>query len=415
MNTDSEETNAADYRFGYCTNVHAGASFEEAKQNLVTYASQIRKNICPTGRLPIGLWLSANAAESLLESGLNDFAHWLGEQQLLPYTLNGFPQTDFHKPVVKHEVYEPTWCCESRSRYTMMLAEILHEILPPSATGSISTLPLGWPHAPWHAENYKQSADNLIAAAKFIDRLCQSRGAEIVIAIEPEPGCVLNTAPEVVEFFEHYLFSGPDHELARKYLTVCHDVCHSGVMFEPQREALQLYRKAGIRVGKVQVSSAVHVPWDDYADSPEAQHDLLRQLSEFNEPKYLHQTTTSDAEAHLKKLYPDLSQALATLPTGEQVNGTTTQFPNHPWRVHFHVPIFVTKFGRLETTQRDISEACDYLEQYKDDSIAGAPWFTGHYEVETYAWPVLPKELAAASLQEGITEELRFFQNILGE
>ncbi len=412
-----------DFAFGYCTNVHAGTSLDEAKANLLKYAVAVREQVSPAGRLPIGLWLADKAATSLIELGqVHEFGQWLSENHLIPYTMNGFPQGDFHQSVVKHAVYEPTWTCDSRARYTMCLAEIMEAILPTGQTGSISTLPLGWPHAPWHAENYKYAADNLLVVAKFLDRLNQKYHCEVVLAIEPEPGCVLNTAAELCEFFEHYLFSGPDAELARHYLTVCHDICHSGVMFEPQVEALRMYLEKGIRVGKVQVSSAVHVPWDKAIGNLAEQSSMLAQLKSFNEPKYLHQTSRAREDGRLGALSEDLPQALAHwLPAVQQETGAaalatghaTESFPHEPWRVHFHVPIYVDHFESLSTTQSDIVEACDFLEQNIGTKVDGVPWFTGHYEVETYAWPVLPDNLQVADLSSGIARELQTFASIL--
>ncbi len=395
------------YPFGYCTNVHAGTSLEEAKANLLRHASAVRQRVAPNGKLPIGLWLAEPAAMGLIEcNGVYQFGEWLQEHDFLPYTFNGFPQGDFHQAVVKHAVYEPTWTCDSRTRYTLCLAEILEAILPDDGLGSISTLPLGWPHAPWHAETMKACADNLLEVAKFLDRLAQHRGREVVIAIEPEPGCVLNTAEEVVEFFEHFLFSGPDRALAHRYLTVCHDICHSSVLFESQSKALDMYRQAGIRVGKVQVSSAVHVPWDEARHDIDLQAAIAEQLRAFNEPKYLHQTTQRCGAGGVKWLQEDLPMAIAR-------SLSNSEYPDEPWRVHFHVPIFVGRFGDLHTTQADIAEATDYLQRHQRDSVGGENWFTGHYEVETYAWPVLPPALAVQDLATGISTELEYLHQLL--
>lgn len=400
-------SNTSDYGFGYCTNVHAGTSLEEAQANLLRYASEVRRLVAPEGRLPVGLWLPELAAVSLIEhSAVHDFGHWLAEHNFLPYTFNGFPQGDFHQPVVKYAVYEPTWTCDSRTRYTLCLAEIMEAILPDGGRGSISTLPLGWPHAPWHAETFKAAADNLLEVAKFLDRLAQLHGREVVIAIEAEPGCVLNTATEMVEFFEHYLFSGPDRALAHQYLTVCHDMCHSGVMFESQTDALDMYRQAGIRIGKVQVSSAVHVPWDRCQGDAGRQAAMAEQMRTFSEPKFLHQTTQRSREGGVQWIVDDLSLAIDRRLAGDV-------FPTEPWRIHFHVPIYVDQFGDLQTTQADIIEATQYLRVHRGDEVAGAPWFTGHFEVETYAWTVLPPGLAEENLAAGIARELEFFKQYL--
>jgi sugar phosphate isomerase/epimerase len=393
-------------KFGYCTNVHAGKELATVLANLETYAMKVRQLTVGSGQLPIGLWLSENAAMNLLigDRAL-ELREWLSAHSLVPYTLNGFPQGDFHQAVVKHAVYEPTWTCQSRAGYTKSLAQVMEAILPAGVNGSISTLPLGWPHAPWHAENYSIAAEQLLDVARYLDRLTQQRGCEIVVAIEPEPGCVLDTADDVVEFFEHYLLRGSDAELARRHLTVCHDICHSGVMFEPQQQALELYLKAGLRIGKVQVSSAVHVPWDVAVGQPELQQQILTQIRSFNEPKYLHQTTRCNAAGQLRDLVEDLPIALN--------RWCSSGMPTLPWRSHFHVPIFVSTFGQLSTTQADIAVACQYLEAHKAQQIAGRDWFTGHYEVETYAWPVLPDELAVSDLAGGIAQELEYFGALL--
>ncbi len=394
---------------GYCTNVHAGSNLAEAKVNLANHAVAVHQKLGGVGKLPVGLWLSEIAANDLLHGhALHDFREWLEQHALLPYTFNGFPQGDFHQPVVKHRVYEPTWSCHSRAAYSMTLARILDVLLPASANGSISTLPIGWPHCPWHAEDYHTAADNLIEVARFLDQIAQQRGREIVLAIEPEPGCILNTAQEVVDFFEHYLFSGPEAALARQYLTVCHDVCHSGVMFESQEDALTLYREHGVRVGKVQLSSAVHVPWDSVLDNPNAQEQVLEQLRGFNEPRYLHQTTVCGNDHRLDRICEDLSVALRDWMD-------VRKYPTRAWRVHFHVPIFVERFDHLQTTQSDIDRAITYLEANKSLSVAGRDWFTGHYEVETYAWPVLPAALQASDLASGIAHEIAFAAKLLAQ
>jgi len=245
-------------------------------------------------------------------------------------------------------------------------------------------------------------------AARLAD-LQESTGRDSVGAIEPEPGCVLNTAPGRVAFCEDYLFSSEKAETARQYISICHDVCHSGVMFEPQQAALKSYLDAGIRVGKVQVSSAVHIPWDSCQSDVELGKDMLEQIQTLNEPKYLHQAARQATSGGLDELCEDISVALSDwLP-----QKASEHTPELPWRVHFHVPIFVEKFGCLETTRADISEATKFLVDNRKRQIAGRDWFTGHYEVETYAWPVLPEELSEPDLSSGISKELQYFERIL--
>lgn len=401
----------ATFPFGYCTNVHAGTTLDTAWENLKTYAAPVRDQVCPNARLPVGLWLAENAANQLTEpEAILRLRDRLEEHHFAPYTFNGFPQGDFHQRVVKHAVYRPTWATPKRPRYTKQLATILANLLPHGTTGSISTLPLGWPDDQWTTEHLRQSAKNLIKVAEHLSQLADETGREIVLAIEPEPGCVLNTAPEIIEFFQQHLFSGATESIARRHLSVCHDICHSGVMFEPQAEALQSYLDAGIRVGKVQVSSAVHVPLDECHDDSEQRNRVLQQLQTFNEPKFLHQATRADEAHRLAELKEDLPDALEAWTRDDAIELGCL---DRPWRVHFHVPIFVNDFGHLRTTQSDITEAVRFLRSQSEQTVAGRSWFTGHYEVETYAWTVLPPSLAETNLSSGIARELQWFAQLL--
>jgi hypothetical protein len=103
----------------------------------------------------------------------------------------------------------------------------------------------------------------------------------------------------------------------------------------------------------------------------------------------LHQTVVSRGGEQV--FYEDLNLALEA--EDAQAGGE--------WRVHFHVPIYLTEFGRLYSTQEQIAQC-----------LAAARKHTTcrHYEVETYAWGVLPPELKQPELAAGIAEELRWFE-----
>lgn len=409
-----------DFPFGYCTNVHAGITLAEAQANLERVAMTVRELVAPQGALPIGLWLAERAARQLVAAkDVARFRDWLGERALRPYTFNGFPQGDFHQAVVKHAVYEPNWLESSRVQYTCILGDILAGLLPDEQAGSISTVPLGWPHRPWQEADYAHAGANLQRVADHLSKLAQRTGHEIVLAIEPEPGCVLDTAADMIRFLEQHVFKGPTSEIARRHITVCHDICHSAVMFERQADVLQSYIDSGIRVGKLQVSSAVEVPWQELVGDLDRRSATLNQLLSFSEPRYLHQTTRVGASRGRSELVDDLPIALrqwlpeATMRSGTAVHPAITQWPEEAWRIHFHVPIYVERFGGLKATREDITEAASYVHARRDVQVAERAWFTGDYEVETYAWGVLPPELQTADLAHGIARELQYFQGVL--
>lgn len=386
---------------GYCTNVHTGASFAQMKANLERFALPIKQRVSPDRPMGVGLWVSAEAMQEIVSEELAlNFRGWLEAHGLLAYTVNGFPFDDFHQPVVKDAVYLPHWADEDRYQYTLGLATILADLLPPppeepnesggddsggdSGGGSISTLPLGWPASFLDGNEparMRSAADALLKLVHTLARIELDTGRHIHVDLEPEPGCMLETSAGVVEFFERYLLGGPDDVSVLSYLRVCHDVCHTAVMFEDQAEALRTYREAGIKVGKAQLSSAVRVDFDALDNAGKAE--ALARLRSFVEPRYLHQTSvrTDDGRVHC---YVDLPQALSDRApeVGQHQRSGVGQLPGGEWRVHFHVPVFLEDLGGGVGTTRDQIGA--YLDAVEDDDE------TKHFEVETYAWDVLP-------------------------
>jgi sugar phosphate isomerase/epimerase len=386
-------------QIGYCGNVHPGRTIDEVKQNLIKYSLDVKSQVRPNKPMGIGLWLSATAAKELDDSSkLVEFRDWLAEVGLLPFTLNGFPYGDFHQEVVKHDVYRPTWADPARLEYTVRLAEILNVLLPEGIDGTISTLPLGWPTDAGKSniddeQFWKSSARNLKTCAERLDDLAQTTGRNVFICIEPEPGCILDTCDDVIAFFDQHLFvhDTNTNQLIRNHIGVCHDVCHSAVMFEEQATAINDYANADIRIGKVQVSSAVAVDFDSGAN--DELDGKLSQLSKFAEPKYLHQTSVATSEE--VEFYEDLDLAIKANET--HLHGQ--------WRVHFHVPIFSESLGLIDTTQTDIKQCVDAIQ------ATGNP--LPHFEIETYAWNVLPKGLEEISLADGIAKEIAWFDELV--
>src|SRR5262245_14660837 len=183
---------AAGTMLGYCTNVHAGNTLDETKQNLVDYALKVKTCASPNQPMGVGLWLSARVASELLQQRrVLEFRDWLNERGLIPFTFNGFPFGDFHGEVVKHAVYQPPWWDLHRALYTLHLAKILVQLLPEGGEGSISTLPLGWPSRAVNDDVIGQAAKLLTGVAEQLHRLEQEAGRTIHLDIEPEPGCVI--------------------------------------------------------------------------------------------------------------------------------------------------------------------------------------------------------------------------------
>ena len=397
---------------GYCCNVHGGRTLDEVKTNLQKHATAVRSTVAPDSQMPIGLWLSQSAIDGLGSANATtrdatlEFSEWLAHRSLEPFTLNGFPLGDFHQEVVKRQVYLPTWASKERLDYTLKLAEIQEVLLSANAEHpgfqSISTLPLGWPPVAraklfTDGRDFLQScAKNLKELARQLDQQRNRCGVHTMVCLEPEPGCVFDRSEEICRYFREFLFDGNSvsAEIVRTHIGVCHDVCHSAVMFENQNDAVANYKNAGIRVGKVQISSAIKCQFDMDVD---ANSKRIQQLSSFTEQRYLHQTKIKDPEGNYS-FFEDLPQAISAIGKRDTCG--------EEWRVHFHVPIFATELGRVQSTQDEISQFLSAIKEHDLD--------IEHFEIETYAWNVLPAEFNefTDNLAAGISRELQWFAGV---
>ena len=387
----------ADWQFGYCTNVHAGTDVDSVLENLKQFAGPVKNLVSPDRSLGIGLWFSESCLREVFErERVGEVKNVLDQIGLCPFTFNGFPFGDFHQAVVKQQVYQPTWADQPRLEYTLKLAELQSQLLPEGATGSISTLPLGWPTDgfaqtwnPGDEETVAQAANQLRRCAEALFRLYDSTGRKIRLAIEPEPGCLIDNAVGAVEFFERFLATGSSlgDDRIREYIGICHDICHSAVQFEPQRTALELYAQHEVDVVKVQVSSAIEIDLENPELDEREIEEARGQLVGFSEDRYLHQTNVRSNG--VVTFFEDLPMAL----NGWDSRGN--------WRVHFHVPLFAKRFGLIGTTQSDVVDCLQVIQETHPE--------TSHFEIETYAWNVLPETYRNETLSDGIARELNWF------
>jgi len=372
---------------GYCTNVHAGEDLERYLSSLEKYSPDVRARVSDGQPLALGLWLSARTARQMLaEDRVAEFGDFLECNSLTAFTMNGFPYGDFHSQTVKYRVYKPDWTREERLNYTIDLIRILIELMPADSDVGISTLPLGWPCGEF---DYERAADNLLQVAEVL-RIIELQTSKLIhLDIEPEPGCILSSSGDVVSFFKNYLLHGRNEDDILRYIRVCHDICHASVVFEDQKTAIKNYADNGIRIGKVHVSSALCA--DISAGNFES---IFEQLKTFQEDRYLHQTYIRRDGRVIS--YDDLPEAI------NDINpGTTGEL-----RCHFHLPIFVEKFGAIGTTNHEIVDCLKNIRKISD---------CRHFEIETYAWTVLPDELRTDDLAGGIAKELLWMQEQLAK
>ena len=386
----------------YCLNIHPGESWAENFAALQEKVVAVKQRVTPDQWFGAGLRIAHQAAEELTASDQrrSEALEFFAANQIYPFSINGFPYGRFHAGPVKENVYAPDWRTPERLHYTLQLADILAAWLPEEIDGSISTVPCSF--KPWitSARDVQALAENLAAAVAYLAALHEDTGREIHLGLEPEPDCYLETTAETIAFFKDVLFTSGVAEVAsilkcyrsdaesliRRHLGVCFDTCHVALQYEDLVESLRAYQFEGIRISKIQLSAALQ------AQSNAASWDALRS---FAEPVYLHQVK-GRAKSDARYSWSDLPAALDEL-------------PNHPeveeLRVHFHVPLFFTGAGPLQSTSDALTP--DFFHELRGGICS-------HLEIETYTFDVLPPEVHPGDVVKSIAHEYSWVMDKLG-
>lgn len=358
----------------YCTNIHPAECWKDVFAALRGHIPAIRSAVSPDQPFPIGLRLSNLASHQIDTVENNRFREWLREHDCFVPTINGFPYGSFHGERIKEKVYLPDWRSQERTRYTTRIADLLSDWLPNHMTGSISTVPLGFKGAVG-SDDLPAVMRQLYDVLAHLAAIHDATGKEILLALEPEPGCLLETTDEVCRFFDGLRLP----EQLRRHLAVCYDCCHQAVEFETPAESIAKLDAAGVRIAKVQISSSLSV-----TDAP------LSRLAPFAEPSYLHQVVIRRRDGTIAR-YDDLQTAL----------GGHRESPGDEWRCHFHLPIFLEGCEGVDTTR---SFLCAILPCLPDGVLL---------EIETYTWDVLPKALRSESVTDSIVREISWLKEQL--
>ena len=367
----------------YCTNVHRGNSWEETFHALEKYVLQVRDTVCPSGRFAIGLRLGVHAAKTLADpKTLLLFQNWLEEKNCYVFTINGFPYGQFHGTRVKEQVYRPDWTDPDRLSYTILLFEILAQLLQPGEEGSVSSLPGSFKEFHSPGKIPESVFKNISKCALEIERIGQAKDLDLHLGLEPEPLGSFETTSETVAFFDQlqaYSQTPRLHDL----IGVNYDCCHLAVEFENAGEGLDKLMNSGIRLSKLHLSSAL-------CTKPSLEN--LRLLDSFVEEVYLHQVVMGEKGRILGR-FKDLDLAINYARSGKKECGDE-------WRIHFHVPLHSSPTPPLGDTKKHVLDTLDWL--------AVNPSACSHLEMETYTWEVLPKELQSADVVEQVAKEYQW-------
>lgn len=342
---------------------------------LRTYTLAVRDRVSPGQPYAIGLRLSDTASRELIEpNALDQFRRWLDENNCYVFTINGFPYGKFHGTRVKEQVYRPDWTSRDRLDYTIRLFEILARILPDRMEGSVSTLPGSFKEFITAAEQRQLIYKHLLHCARHIRKLSEKAGRRLHLGLEPEPLGLFENTIETVEFFGRWREENGD--AFDEFVGVNYDTCHLAVEYEDPARALATFKREGIKISKLHLSSALRLKL-----SPEG----LAALKDFGDNVYLHQVIAHDPGGKLTR-HRDLDDAIKAGP------GNSDE-----WRVHFHIPLHSTATGLFDNTSDHLLGVLDVLQS--------DPRLCSHLEMETYTWEVMPPEMKSRNVVGQLSAE----------
>jgi hypothetical protein len=388
----------------YSTNVHPSRSLADVRALLARYTRPIYDRVFGSEVCGVELHLSMRTARELASARpRRELSDFLRDHGLYLFSVNAFPLLDFHARRVKERVYRPSWAEADRVRWTGRIAEILASLLPPDVVGTLSTVGGGFRPETREPEVLRALAKGYLRVLDRLHRIESRTGRRILLAVEPEPDTTLETTDEVIEFVESTLIPlawtiwrrpgvsrAKIEERVRRFFTVNYDACHASVLFQDLLGSLRRLRRAGIRIGKVHVTSALALP------RPHRRPRAYAQLRSLHEPRYFHQVCGRDAAGQLTYRGLDLDE----LPRRWPPSG-------HPeveeLRTHFHVPLFRQSWGLLGTTRDETRDLVLEVVRRK---------LCPQLVVETYTWPLLQR---GPSLTAGISREFRWLQGVLAD
>lgn len=391
----------------YCTNIHKNKTLKDTVNNIKKYAINIKNKVSPNNRFGIGLCLSYNMSLQLVdETALNNFKHWLSANNLYIFTINGFVHSYFHKKNIKEKIYEPDWGTVERFIFTKNLITILSNLLD-TEYGSISTVPICYKIKIRNRKKkyrvIQESLCYLMEILVLLDKTKREKNKKIVLCFEPEPDCFLENTHDIIFFYKHTLIPYGTNYLNKNYgytkknatrkifqhLQICYDACHFAIQHEKPKKTFEMLLKHNITVGKVQLSSLVHmyIPRNTFVEKIK-----ILKLQNLSTSTFLHQVRTTYKKTKNIHSCVDFSKPINSNECLTCVKKTR--------RIHYHLPIYKNTFLLCNTTKKHLDKT--FLELIRKNVI--------HLEIETYTW-LAAKKKNFLNTVESIVKEYEYVTN----
>ena len=235
-------------RLTYCGNVHSAVTLAEWIDTLPRYAARVAERVGAASHFELGVWWPVEVARQLAHDvdAQKRAREVLERHRLRIGTVNAFPYAGFHDAVVKTSVYRPDWADPARVAFTLDVGRAACALAAPGTEVAISTLPLGFGGGDLVAMRC-----NLAHVARAFATLAEQTGVRCVLALEPEPSCLVETVAETIACVQAVRAEHREDRAIMGHLGACVDLCHLAVVGEDPLTALQALRTAGIAVPKV--------------------------------------------------------------------------------------------------------------------------------------------------------------------
>lgn len=362
----------------YCSNIFKEKTWKNLFCKLKIYITNL-KVFFRKKHIGLSLCISNSLANEIKKTDiLLNLISWLKKNRLYISSINGFVYQTFHQKNIKERIYLPDWTSKKRLIFTQNLIKILKTVIKKNHDGSISTLPISY--KAWTKENHKhyilyKTSKHLSILLELLINIKKQQQNIIHLDIEPEPQCLIETYKEIKTFFEHWLIpicekyltpKYPKHTLKThvyKHIQICYDICHFSVNFENHQKILTSIKKSKIKIGKIQISSALKINLNN-----KNKHQQLKTLLTLQSSPFLHQTTEKNGNK-IKK-YPDIKHILNTFK--EKKHGEL--------RIHCHISIHEKIYKNIETTCEETQNTLkSFLQKLH----------IKHIEIETYTHNII--------------------------
>ena len=385
---------------------HAGVirpvtSFADLQSTIATSLAAINKALSEDSPVVVSVRLSQAALtdELLTAESLRALLaeHNLGLKGISAVSISGG---------AKEQVHHPDWRTEERLGFMFPALNLAAEFATPEHEIGVTTNALSYRR--WvdvdMPGNWAALTLNVIRVVQHLVGIHDRTGKILHIDLEPEPGSVLRDTADVVKFFSQWLLprggamlsdrmqlsNGSAGEAILRHVRIALDTAHAAVVWDDAAATLDAFAEHGIRIGRLQVSSAIEieVPADEAAQKTMAEH-----LGAFTSPTLLQQVVGWQ-DGEIKQRFDDLPDAIAVI--GKSAGQT--------WRIHTHAPLLADRYGVFASTRAETSA---WLRE-----IARRGIDIGMIELRSANWEVVPHD-DRGPLESMIMQEAAWVRELL--